>query len=48
MSVIARGAVVVVNRTLLMPRTERNLSAGTICGPGEGALPGTGCGKAVE
>src|SRR5262249_24902456 len=34
--------------SLQTPRTERSLSAGTIMGPGEGALPGAGCGKAVD
>ena len=34
--------------TFVMPSTVRSLSAGTfLMGPGEAALPGSGCGKAV-
>src|ERR1700722_7246391 len=32
----------------VMPRTARSLSAGTFMGPGDGACPGAGCGKAVD
>ena len=34
--------------TLAMPSSVRSFSAGTFIGPGEGAVPGAGCGKAVE
>ena len=34
--------------TLRIPSTSRSLSAGTFMGPGEAALPGAGCGKAVD
>ena len=34
--------------TLAMPSTLRSLSSATFIGPGEGAVPGAGCGKAVE
>ena len=34
--------------TVEMPSTSRSRSAGTIIGPGVGALPGTGCGNAVD
>jgi len=33
---------------LATPSSERSLSSGTFIGPGEGAEPGAGCGKAVE
>src|SRR3954465_11722676 len=32
----------------VIPSTPRNFSAGTFSGPGEGAEPGAGCGKAVD
>jgi hypothetical protein len=31
-----------------MPSTWRNRSAGTFIGPAAGALPGAGCGNAVD
>jgi hypothetical protein len=34
--------------TLVMPSNPRNSPVGTSFGPGEGAVPGAGCGKAVE
>jgi hypothetical protein len=34
--------------TSVIPNTLRNLSAGTFIGPGDGAVPGAGCGKAVD
>src|ERR1700722_1994782 len=37
-----------LNVTLAAPSMVRSLSAGTFNGPGEGAVPGAGCGKAVE
>ena len=33
---------------LATPSMVRNLLSSTFIGPGEGALPGSGCGKAVE
>src|SRR5258708_11061131 len=33
---------------LAMPSTVRSLSSSTFMGPGDGAAPGAGCGKAVE
>ena len=33
---------------LAMPSTLRSLASSTFIGPGEGAVPGAGCGKAVE
>src|SRR5579862_9347457 len=34
--------------TSVIPRTLRNLSSGTFIGPGPFAVPGTGCGNAVD
>ena len=34
--------------TWRMPSTLRSWSAGTFIGPGEGACPAVGCGKAVD
>src|SRR5437762_1254815 len=34
--------------TSVTPSTERSLSSATFIGPGEGAVPGAGCGKAVD
>jgi len=34
--------------TSAMPSSERSLSSATFIGPGEGAAPGAGCGKAVD
>src|SRR5262245_40366408 len=48
MSVMASGLSPMRTSTLVMPRTERSWSAGTVMGPGEGAVPGDGCGKQVE
>jgi len=31
-----------------VPRRVRSLSSATFIGPGEGAVPGAGCGKAVD
>ena len=31
-----------------MPSRAAKLSSATVIGPGEGAVPGAGCGKAVE
>jgi hypothetical protein len=33
---------------LAMPSIPRSLSSGYFMGPGEGAVPGAGCGNAVE
>jgi hypothetical protein len=48
LSVMASGWVPRFTATVAMPSTLRSLSSGTFIGPGEGALPGAGCGKAVE
>src|SRR5262249_31619481 len=48
LSDMARGLSPTRTETLVMPSTERSWSAGTVMGPGEGAVPGTGCGKQVE
>ena len=45
---IASGRPPIRTSTLAMPSTVRSWSAGTIIGPGDGALPGAGCGKAVD
>ena len=37
-----------LNVTLAVPIMVRSLSGGTFIGPGLGAVPGAGCGKAVE
>jgi len=34
--------------TSATPSTERSLALSTFIGPGEAAVPGAGCGKAVE
>ena len=34
--------------TSVTPSSERSLSSATFIGPGEGAVPGAGCGKAVD
>src|SRR5689334_16456502 len=47
-SMIARRCSFCLNVTLAMPSMPRNLSSGTFIGPGDGAVPGAGCGKAVE
>ena len=33
---------------LAVPSIMRSFSSGTFIGPGDGAVPGAGCGKAVE
>ena len=46
---MARRCSFCLNVTLAMPSMLRSLSAGTsFIGPGEGAVPGAGCGNAVE
>ena len=47
-SVMASGLSPIRTSTLAMPSIERSCSAGTVMGPGEGAVPGAGCGKQVE
>src|SRR5262249_18652041 len=47
-SMMARRCSFCTNVTLAMPSMLRSLSPGTFMGPGEGAVPGDGCGKAVE
>jgi hypothetical protein len=47
LSVMARGLSPTRTETLVMPSTERSWCAGTVMGPGEGAVPRTGCGKQV-
>src|SRR4029453_19102785 len=48
LSMIARRCSFFLNVTLAMPSMLRSLSSATFIGPGEGAEPGAGCGKAVE
>src|SRR6185312_7775648 len=47
-SIMARRCSFCLNVTLAMPSIVRSLSSGTFIGPGDGAEPGDGCGKAVE
>src|SRR5712671_7655980 len=47
-STIASRSLPGLNVTLAMPSRPRSLSSGTFIGPGDGAEPGAGCGKAVE
>src|SRR5579863_3166267 len=47
-STTARCCGVGTNSTWRIPNTPRSFSAGTFMGPGEGAAPGAGCGKAVD
>jgi hypothetical protein len=48
-SVVANAPVCWTKSTSVMPRYDFNLSAATFfIGPGESALPGAGCGKAVD
>jgi len=47
-SMMARRCSFCLNVTLAMPSIVRSLSSGTFIGPGEGAVPGAGCGNAVE
>src|SRR5437762_1067899 len=48
LSVMARGWVPCLTTSVVIPSMLRSLSSGTFIGPGEGAVPGAGCGKAVE
>src|SRR4029079_1419497 len=47
-SMMARRCSFCLKVTLAMPSMPRNFSSGTFIGPGDGAVPGTGCGNAVE
>ena len=47
-SVTANGSLPWWKATVRTPRYLRRSPGGTSIGPGEGAVPGTGCGKAVE
>jgi hypothetical protein len=47
-SVIAIGELTPWNDIRERPRTFFNRSASTFIGPGDGAEPGAGCGKAVD
>jgi hypothetical protein len=47
-STMASGLWVSAYAIFVRPRTDRNLDAGTAMGPGFGAVPGAGCGKAVD
>ena len=47
-SMMASRCSFCLNVTLAMPSIVRSLSPGTFIGPGEGAVPGAGCGNAVE
>src|SRR6476659_479680 len=47
-SMIARRCCPRLKVTSVTPRSERSLSSATFIGPGEGAAPGAGCGKAVD
>src|SRR5262249_11722947 len=47
-SMMARRCSFCLNVTLAIPSSVRNLSSGTFIGPGDGAVPGAGCGNAVE
>src|SRR3984957_4790159 len=48
LSTNASGLLPCTTATVESPSMERSWSAGTTIGPGEGALPGAGCGKAVD
>ena len=48
LQVMARRCSFCLNVTLAVPSMVRSLSSGTLIGPGESAVPGTGCGNAVE
>src|ERR1700730_7150648 len=48
LSMIASRCCPRLKVTSVTPRRERSLSSGTFIGPGEGAVPGAGCGKAVD
>ncbi len=45
---IARGVLTLLNSTSVTPKYLPSAPAGTLIGPGALALPGSGCGKAVE
>src|SRR5512144_2194540 len=47
-SMMARRCSFCLKVTQAMPSMLRNLSSGTFIGPGDGAAPGAGCGKAVD
>src|SRR5215470_14536289 len=47
-SVIAIGWLTSWKDSRVIPRTLRRRSASTLIGPGDGADPGAGCGKAVD
>src|SRR5262245_22188580 len=47
-SMMARRCSFCLKVTLAMPSMPRSLSSGTFMGPGDGAVPGAGCGNAVE
>jgi hypothetical protein len=48
LSMIASRCCPRLKVTSVTPRRERSLSSGTFIGPGEGAVPGAGCGNAVD
>src|SRR6185312_4235125 len=47
-STMARRRSFCLNVMLAVPSIVRSLSSATFIGPGDGALPGAGCGNAVE
>src|SRR6202012_3058676 len=47
-SMMARRSSPLLKLMLATPSMLRSLLSSTFIGPGEGALPGAGCGKAVE
>ena len=47
-SMMARRCSPCLNVTQAVPSILRSCSAGTFMGPGDGAVPGAGCGNAVE
>lgn len=47
-STTARSCFCAMKFAWVIPRRSRSFSAGTLRGPGEGALPGAGCGNAVD
>src|SRR5437868_1478369 len=47
-STVASVCFLAMYPTLVMPRTLRKRSSGTFIGPGAGAVPGAGCGNAVD
>ena len=48
LSMIASRCCPRLKVTSVTPSSERSLSSATFIGPGEGAAPGAGCGKAVD